>query len=83
MSALGQKQTFGRALDMSALPPRADMAPTALVDGQVQKPPAATSNLSPPPLNALNLRRPFQTPGGADVRWRTVRDGTARSGQGP
>ena len=27
MSALGQKQTFERALEMSALPPKADMQP--------------------------------------------------------
>ena len=30
MSALGQKQTYGRALNMSALPPKADILGTNL-----------------------------------------------------
>ena len=77
MSALGQMQTFERASRMSALPPKADMAPTARVDHQVQKPPAAITNLSPLPPTPLNSRRPFQTLRLADVRWRTVRSGPA------
>ena len=30
----------------------------------------------------LNSRRPFQMPGGADVRWRTVRDGPVQQVRG-
>jgi hypothetical protein len=38
--------------------------------------------LSPPPPTPLDSRRPFQMPGGADVRWRTVRDGPAQQERG-
>ncbi len=44
---------------MSALPPKADMAPTARVDHKVQKPPATITNLSPLLLNALKLAPPI------------------------
>ena len=84
MSALGRKQTFECVSAMSALPPKADMAPTARVDHQVQKTSRRQNQTLSPPLPApLNFRRPFQTLRRADVRWRTVRDGTAQSRQGP
>ncbi len=45
---------------MSALPPKADMAPTARDAHQVKKqPPATITNLSPPLLNALKLAPPI------------------------
>ncbi len=44
---------------MSALPPKADMAPTARVDHQVQKPPATITKLIPPPSIALKLAPPI------------------------
>ena len=83
MSALGHKRTFELASGMSALSPKADMAPTARVDDQVQKPPATITKLIPPPPTSLTLAPPIPNAGGADVRWRTVRDGPAQSRQGP
>ena len=82
MSALGQKQTFELASGMSALPPKADMALTARAVHQVKATSRPPQTLSPPPPTPLNSRRPFQSPGGADVCWRTVRDGTAQQERG-
>ncbi len=67
MSALGQMQTFERASRMSALPPKADMAPSAWDVHQVNAasryhnqpiptpPPSLT--LAPPIPNAQACRR--------------------------
>jgi len=68
---------------MSALPPKADMAPTAPAVHQVKATSRHDNELIPPPLNALKLAPPIPIAGGADVRWRTVRSGPAQSGQGP
>jgi len=78
MSALGQKQTSEGASAMSALPPKADMQADARVDHQVQIPPLTPQTLSPLLLNTLKLAPPIPNAGGADVRWRTVRDGPAQ-----
>ena len=47
-----------------------------------KQPPATITNLSPLLLNALKLAPPIPNAGGADVRWRTVRDGTAQQERG-
>jgi hypothetical protein len=59
------------------------MAPTARVDDQVKATSRHHNELIPPPLHARKLAQPIPSAGGADVRWRTVRDGTAQSRQGP
>ncbi len=60
MPALGQKQTFECALEMSALPPKADMAPTAWHVLYVKAASRHTpQNLIPAPPQRLKLALPI------------------------
>ncbi len=59
MSALGQKRTSERALAMSALPPKADMAPSARAVHQVKATYRHYTELIPPPPHALKLAPPI------------------------
>jgi len=59
MSALGQMQTFERASRMSALPPKADMAPTAWDAHQVRATTCHHNQLLPTTSHALKLAPPI------------------------
>jgi hypothetical protein len=84
MSALGRKQTFECVSAMSALPPKADMAPTARVDHQVQKtPPLPPQTLSPPLLTPLKLAPPIPNARGCRRALADCTGWAGATGKGP
>jgi hypothetical protein len=83
MSASGQKQTCERALAMSALPPKADTAPSAWDAHQVRATSRYHNQLIPATSHALKLAPPI--PIGRGCR-RALADCTgwdSAKGQGP
>ncbi len=68
---------------MSALPPKADMAPTARVDHKVQKPPATITKLIPTPPFTLKLAPPIPNAQACRRALADCTDWAGATGKGP